>query len=375
MKRSKGFTLIELLAVIVILAIIALIVTPVVSGIITSARNSANARSVEGHIRNVELAIVTDAFATGAGDLAIYDRTNGVLPSGLTIPTNDKITCESYTVVNGQVTEATKCADYNNTANWHHTYRYTPTEGAVIEGELGGSSNQEQNNNQGQNVSQQPSVQTIASIAHETGETHKGIVYLDPSDTSVECNSSSTITTTNTGCKKFYIFDDNGDTYKMIMDRNTTAKVAWNSTNSNSEMKEVATSLANDTAGWIGSPRLITAEEIASIVDNSSWTNNGGKNFYFGSKNTKSYSSQNDEQKAIQRSYHWLFDYTSGCTSYGCGIKDNSATGYWTSTAVSDYLNYVWYVGCQGTLNASLANSYKYYGVRPVIEISKDLID
>ena len=135
MKRSKGFTLIELLAVIVILAIIALIVTPVVSGIITSARNSANARSVEGHIRNVELAIVTDAFATGAGDLAIYDRTNGVLPSGLTIPENDKITCKKYTISNGQVVEATKCANKSDTANWHKTYKYTATNGAVIEGE------------------------------------------------------------------------------------------------------------------------------------------------------------------------------------------------------------------------------------------------
>ena len=133
--KKNGFTLIELLAVIVILAIIALIVTPVVSNIITSARNSANARSVEGHIRNVELAIVTDAFATGAGDLAIYDRTNGVLPSGLTIPENDKITCDTYNIVNGQVTKATGCSNRSDTANWHKTYKYTATNGAVIEGE------------------------------------------------------------------------------------------------------------------------------------------------------------------------------------------------------------------------------------------------
>ena len=46
MKRS-GFTLIELLAVIVILAIIALIATPIILGIITDAREKANERSVE----------------------------------------------------------------------------------------------------------------------------------------------------------------------------------------------------------------------------------------------------------------------------------------------------------------------------------------
>ena len=45
--RINGFTLIELLAVIVILAIIALIATPIILGIINDAREKANERSVE----------------------------------------------------------------------------------------------------------------------------------------------------------------------------------------------------------------------------------------------------------------------------------------------------------------------------------------
>ena len=44
---KKGFTLIELLAVIVILAIIALIATPIILNIIEDSRNSANQRSVD----------------------------------------------------------------------------------------------------------------------------------------------------------------------------------------------------------------------------------------------------------------------------------------------------------------------------------------
>ena len=357
MKRSKGFTLIELLAVIVILAIIALIVTPIVSGIITSARNSANARSVEGHIRNVELAIVTDAFATGAGDLAIYDRTSGTLPNGLTLPTNDNITCKKYTISNGQVVEATKCANKSDTANWHKTYKYTATNGAEADGELGDTEFKG------------------TFVAAQTGETHKGIVYIDPTNIKTVCNADSTITTTNTGCKKFYIYDDSGDNYTMIMDRNTTAKVAWNLTGSNSEMNQVKTALKNDTAGWIGSPRLITAEEIASIVDNSSWTNNISNYFYFGSNNTTNYSSQTDEQKAIQRSYHWLFDYTSGCADNGCSVADSSTSGYWTSTAVSDYTNYAWLVSRSGNLYYSSVKSTDYNGVRPVLEIPKSLLE
>ena len=45
--KNKGFTLIELLAVIVILAIIALIATPIILGLINDSRKSANMRSAE----------------------------------------------------------------------------------------------------------------------------------------------------------------------------------------------------------------------------------------------------------------------------------------------------------------------------------------
>ena len=53
---KKGFTLIELLAVIVILAIIALIATPIILGIINDARDSARERTAELVAKEVELA-------------------------------------------------------------------------------------------------------------------------------------------------------------------------------------------------------------------------------------------------------------------------------------------------------------------------------
>ena len=47
---KKGFTLIELLAVIVILAIIALIATPTILGVVETARKGAAESSVLGYI-------------------------------------------------------------------------------------------------------------------------------------------------------------------------------------------------------------------------------------------------------------------------------------------------------------------------------------
>ena len=53
--RSKGFTLIELLAVIVILAIIALIATPIILGIINDTKKGARERSIDNIIHAAEI--------------------------------------------------------------------------------------------------------------------------------------------------------------------------------------------------------------------------------------------------------------------------------------------------------------------------------
>ena len=62
---KKGFTLIELLAVIVILAIIALIATPIILGIINDARDEAEQRTGELISSSVELAYTGYLFAHG----------------------------------------------------------------------------------------------------------------------------------------------------------------------------------------------------------------------------------------------------------------------------------------------------------------------
>ena len=87
LKRGKGFTLIELIAVLVIMAIIALIVTPLVMNIIRKARVSADKRSIDAYGRSIELAI------------AGYLLDNGKFPtevSQLTIEySGNKVECET----------------------------------------------------------------------------------------------------------------------------------------------------------------------------------------------------------------------------------------------------------------------------------------
>ena len=64
--KEKAFTLIELLAVIVILAIIALIATPIILGIIKDARENAKKRSAELVYTGVEYAYTQSLFKEGS---------------------------------------------------------------------------------------------------------------------------------------------------------------------------------------------------------------------------------------------------------------------------------------------------------------------
>ena len=80
--KNKGFTLIELLAVIVILAIIALIATPIILNIIDDARGSSKERSVEMYARAVKNAVAayklkfpTDQYIK---PYKLYESYNGV---------------------------------------------------------------------------------------------------------------------------------------------------------------------------------------------------------------------------------------------------------------------------------------------------------
>ena len=198
-------------------------------------------------------------------------------------------------------------------------------------------------------------------------------VFYNP-ETGKKCTTAVSTPGTNSGCMKWYAFndDDKSSTVNVILDHNTTAKVAWNLTGNNSEMKEVKKALENDTKDWKNTARLITANEVAKITGYTSWGTNitGYPWFCF---DTNQQDDTNDCAKAQGKSkYAWLFDYTKECTSYGCNVSDSSTWGYWTST---QYVNsiHVWFVARNGRLDVNSASSTGH-GVRPVITISKSNI-
>ena len=121
MNNKKGFTLIELLAVIVILAIIALITTPIVLNLINQSKEAANKRSVEAYAKAVEYGVAQYEY-----------EHNGELPTALSQITVDysnsdvscdvAVNCESKGHI---VLRHCKVGSYTNTY-----YKYKSTKGA-----------------------------------------------------------------------------------------------------------------------------------------------------------------------------------------------------------------------------------------------------
>ncbi len=105
-QNKKGFTLIELLAVIVILAIIALIATPIILNMINDAKKSAAKDSAYGYMKSVDNYIALAAMSTTTGGtttpIGKYNPAN--LPKGYD-------TAQGVTCTKG-ATDANNCAAF-----------------------------------------------------------------------------------------------------------------------------------------------------------------------------------------------------------------------------------------------------------------------
>ena len=349
MKRRDGFTLIELIAVIVILAVIALIAIPIIIGVIEESKKGSAKDSMYGYVKAVELA-----------------------GSRLVAETEDSIT-GTYTTQGGNLYQAaTKVLDVN--------FRGTkPEDGGsvvienerVISAELTFS---------GIKVSYNGHEATVG--VSETTDyplyANGTAIYYNPV-TGKKCSdyaSTNSLSENKVGCMKWYTFNDTKDssTVNLILDHNTTYRVVWNASNTNSEMKEVKDELDKLTSvsNWKDTPRLIEVNEIAKITGNTEFdaTVSGKYDWFFLDTNTQE---QNPDAGEGTSAYKWLSDYTNNCTSSGCSVADNGTYGYWTSNPYGSNSTDVWNVRYYGYLYYTAAN-YSRYGVRPVITISKSVI-
>lgn len=88
-NNSKGFTLIELLAVIVILAVIALIATPIILNLIERARKGAAESSAYAYIEAAEKAVV----------VYMMEHPEAKITGDCTVAADDKLTCGTESAI------------------------------------------------------------------------------------------------------------------------------------------------------------------------------------------------------------------------------------------------------------------------------------
>jgi len=373
MKR-KGFTLIELLAVIVILAIIALIATPIIINVIEKAKKGAAESSALGYLNAVESQVAINAVDTSKEDIVDGKyEVSQLSTKGVSIKGNGP-TSGTVTITKGEVTACSLVID-----------KYTVTC-------LGNGKVQVENEEK-----KEPGITVEEPDLTKTRGLLK-IVYLDPTDYTKKCDSSNSVSTTGTkeGCMKWYAFAETETTYDLILDHNTTALVAWNSDNTNTEMQELKIALETDKKDWIeeikNTARIITADEIAEITgakEALDWTSDKefiihtstpekGVNittfFLDGAEGTDIMWQKQVAKVQGASKYAWLYDNTKECTNYGCNIEDSSNYGYWTSNTIVSDSNAAWTVFRFGTLTYSTLANDAGYGVRPVITLSKSLI-
>jgi len=368
--KNKGFTLIELLAVILILGIIALIAIPTVNKLIEQSRKGAFESTATNIVNAVEDACQTQTLK-GEAITTTYTFTNGVVSPSLNI--------KGQLPKTGTATVDSNCKVTLNVTNGKYIATKTSTADSVTVAK-------------GSEVEEPPTTYTVY--------TNGTAVYFNPVS-GAKCTAGEAVSTTGTktGCMKWYTFNDVGassDTINLILDHNTTAGVAWNSTGSNvSGPTNVMTQLTSDTSSWAGVPtrtdsysvsngtatytinystykaRLITAAEIAKITGNSSFVEATAiVNDYF-------YFDSNTDTQTVTTigasNYDWLFDYTKGCTSYGCNIADASNYGYWTSAVVYSDNSGAWGINNYGYLSYNSVSYASSHGVRPVITINKSI--
>ena len=330
-KNKKGFTLIELLAVIVVLAIIALIATPIVMNTIKNAKKGAAERTADNYIKQVETAVAEsriDGTKIANGTYNIQPDGNLCPASGCGENDKDKITIDmsgnkptsgKIKITNGSVDQTSSSMTVGD-----YTVSYNSTKKTYEATEKGNT----------------PQVEVLctAKTTATTGNVPSGnYAYGDEYTCELGDNDEKT----------FFVLETNGDNVSLIMNKNIDSNgkgttsgntVAWcKSGNNNSCAADGALEyLKTSTTGWT----KLTESQISLPSYDQIYKAAGNK--------TSGLST-------------WLYGNLNGSSPYA----------YWTSTPYASSSIYAWNVFFDGSLYHNSVHGDDHNGVRPVITVSK----
>ena len=372
MKR-EGFTLIELLAVIVVLAIIALIATPIVMNTIKNAKKGAAERTADNYIKQVETTVAESRI----DGTKIANGTYNIQPDGNLCPVagcgendKDKITIDmsgnkptsgKVTIKNGGVSQdGTKLVvgDYNVKYKDDKLTASEPYEGILCKANTTKATALVYNQGDPSQASSYTSEEVGLLASEATSKYDIGVTY------TCELGDGEKNT--------FYVLETSGDNVSLIAGFNLGGTVAWC-------LKQDYLAAGGTESGWrnIGNNNLgpVTANKILK-ERTSNWTKLDENQITLPTGQQIATAGGDTEWTEIHqtrtRYSTWLYSHTKFTTG---------APGYFTSTlyiSSSAGVTQVWFVefgGFPGTHGGALNTDILSYGldkaIRPVITVSK----
>ena len=372
-NKNYGFTLIELLAVIVILGLLALIVTPGVAKVIRNSKFNTSKASLEGYIREIENAS------------ALYMSDTGVYPESLEDleldgKNLDKVNSINIELENGEVKKIV--AKVNDVYCRFEKGERTECQETMFIGTY---------------------------------------LYYDPvnnikCETYTESNSASGVVE---GCLKWNVLSAEEDgTLNLLLDHNIVSGVKWHDSEDNSQGPTIAKAALNNAIKdkWSSEllrtdsyshtfnngtenktyevsyngmkARLPEAGEIADAVGHPTWNEDTAiSGFYLDSKSTGRTVGYGKGKATSD--YDWLFNNLSWgsssnddsdsltCLYYGCTQnlgKTLGDHGYWSSVSISGLSSQSWQVSASGYLGGYLVANTNV-GIRPVISLNPNIFN
>ncbi len=365
--KKKGFTLIELLAVIVVLAIIALIATPIVMNTIKRSQKGAAERSADNYIEAVETAVATSRLDSDGVQDGTYtidgegNLTGEGLPDGkLTIEMNgNKPSSGTITIRNGSVTKSgTKLVvgNYDVKYKGDKLTASEPYKGVLCKANTTKATALVWDGNAEPWEESSYTSEEVGILSSEAASKYDaGVTY------TCELGDGKENT--------FYVLETSGDNVSLIMSENLGDTVAWtkkddylaaggteadwNQTDchdcGNNNLGPITANkiLKERTSGWTKLDEdqitLPSGQQLATAGGDTKWnTSTSGNGF---------------------RSAKWLYSHTKFTTG---------TYGYWTSSPNVSNAYTAWTVEYGGNLSSGpVSGNFDVYGVRPVITISK----